>query len=196
MFDGCDHRTGGFGLEAGQLGGPVDEPRTARPAATVATMRVRSLQRKLRVAGERGIPKPSVDAIVVTEAGVDGDYNRYRTAKLKGDPGHAVLLIPIETLQALAAEGWPVAPGDLGENITTEGIAYDAMEPGTRLEIGDALLEITEPCIPCSSLAALPYVGREKLKTFIKTLRGRRGWYARVLRGGAIMKGARVGFAR
>lgn len=150
-------------------------------------MRVTSLHRKARIKGERGIPKPSVDELAVTAAGVEGDYNRYRAESLKNDPGHAVLLLPTEILASLRAEGWPVAPGDLGENIATEGLLDFA--PGLELTIGDARLELTEPCVPCANLRILPYIGREKQREFIKTLIDRRGFYARVLRAGTIRRG-------
>jgi MOSC domain-containing protein YiiM len=149
-------------------------------------VRVRSLQTKPLVPGERGIPKLAVAEIFVTTDGVGGDYNRYRSEKKNGDPDHAVLLMPYEMLQTLNAEGWPVAPGDLGENLTTEGIDYAAMQPGTRVALGEVVLEITEACVPCSNLQVLPYIGRERVKEFIQTLMGRRGWYAKVIAGGTI----------
>jgi MOSC domain-containing protein YiiM len=149
-------------------------------------VRVRSVQVKARVAGERGIPKRSVEEIVVGAEGVAGDYNKYRTEKKKGDPDHAVLIMPHEMLEELAREGWPIAPGDLGENITTEGIAYDAMAPGVQMQLGSATVEITEPCVPCSNLEVLPYIGRAKIKDFMRALLGRRGWYARVVAGGVV----------
>ena len=152
-------------------------------------MKVRSLQTKPKVAGARGIPKHAVDAIVVTPKGVEGDYNRYRHERKKDDKAHALLLIPLETLEALNGEGWPVSAGDLGENVTTEGVAYDAFVIGQRVAIGDVIVEITEACVPCSNLAVLPYVGAARVKEFIKTMRNRRGWYARVVRGGSIHVG-------
>ena len=39
------------------------------------------------------------------------------------------------------------------------------------------------------TLKHLPYIGNEKVKDFIKTLAGRRGWYAKVLKPGKIRKG-------
>lgn len=143
---------------------------------------------------EHGIPKQTVDEIAVDKHGVVGDFNRYRTEKLGGDPNKAVLLLAIETIDALNEERWPVAPGDLGENITTIGLR--ALTEGARVAINEAELEISEPCIPCSALRVLPYVGRERLKEFIQTLGGRRGWYARVLSPGAIGRGDVITFQR
>ncbi len=142
---------------------------------------------KAETAGERGIPKTQVDSVYVSSNGLQGDFNRYRTEKKQGNPDTAVMLLPLETLIALHREGWPVNPGDLGENFTTQGILYDSFSPGKKYEIisSDMQIEITEPCTPCANL---PYVGEEKIKEFMKTLLGRRGWYAKVLHPGAVRR--------
>lgn len=146
---------------------------------------------KQRTLGERGIPKQNVDRILVTAAGVTGDYNVCRTEQKAGEPDKAVLLFPFETLQDLKREGWPVAPGHLGENITTAGIPSNLFYAGLRYRIGAAELEISKPCLPCSNLNVLPYVG-DRVNEFIKTLVGRRGWYARVLKQGEIIRHASI----
>ena len=151
--------------------------------------RIHSLHVKAHKDGERGIPKPSVDDAQVTEAGVEGDYNVYRQAKKAGTKDYAVMLLSIETLHTLASEGWPVAPGDLGENVTLEGFAYDTLAVGDRVALGgDVVVEISEACQPCINLATLPYVGQAKIALFLKTLLGRRGWYARVIVEGRLQK--------
>ena len=102
------------------------------------------------------------------------------------------MLYPLEMILRLNEEGWPVEPGDLGENITTEGLDYSAFTAGGLYEVGEALLEVTKPCVPCSNLAALPYVGEARKREFIRALVNRRGWYARVLREGRVRPGDRV----
>jgi MOSC domain-containing protein YiiM len=154
------------------------------------TGRVFSLHAKPRTGGEHGIPKSPIATARIRLEGVEGDYNKYRTQRLKRDPGKAVLLLPREVLDDLRAEGWAVEPGHLGENVTSEGLANDAFVVGDRVTIGkDVVLEISEPCIPCSTLRVLEYVGRERLRDFIRTLAGRRGWYARVIAEGQIAIG-------
>jgi MOSC domain-containing protein YiiM len=122
----------------------------------------------------------------VTRSGVDGDYNVYRHDVARDDPAMAILLMPLETLRELDREGWPVRPGDLGENITTVGLAYDAFAPGGRFRVGEVELEVSKPCDPCDNLFLLPYVGAERGPDFLKVTLNRRGWYARVLREGTI----------
>lgn len=147
------------------------------------------LHRKPEVAGEHGLPKPSVPEAFAARTGFVGDFNRYRHEEKKDDPGMALLIVPRETLNELANEGWPVRPGDLGENITTEGIAYEAFVPGRRFRAGAALLEVSKACTPCDNLFLLPYVGASRGPEFLKVMLDRRGWYARVLREGWIRVG-------
>ena len=153
---------------------------------------VRRLGAKAKVAGEHGLPKPELLEARVTVRGVEGDYNLYRETSKAGDPAMALLLIPEETLEGLNREGWPVRPGDLGENITTSGIAYERLAPPRRLQIGEAVVETTKPCEPCDNLYLLPYVGRERGPAFLKATLGRRGWFARVVREGNVRRGDRI----
>lgn len=162
--------------------------------------RIYQINFKPKIAGERGIPKIAIDSAYITLEGVDGDYNRYRQEKKNGNPDWALLLLPLETIRELNAEGWPVRPGHLGENITTAGIPYNVFDTGKRYKIGAAEIQIAEPCTPCSNLAVLGYVGESRLKAFMQALyfesngrkTNRRGWYARVLKEGAVRKGDTV----
>lgn len=147
---------------------------------------------KPRIPGEFGLPKKPVQSLRVTPAGAEGDYNRWRTETLNGDPDQAILVVTRELLDGLAAEGWPVRPGDLGENLTLDGIAEAALHPGVRLRSGALLLEVTKPCVPCTELYSLPYLGKERGPEFVRTAVGRRGWYARVLEGGTVTTGAAI----
>lgn len=97
-----------------------------------------------------------------------------------------MLLLPWEVIEVLTAEGWPVQPGDLGENITTRGIPNEAFRVGDRWQLGEVVVQISKPCTPCEYLEGLPYVGPSRGARFRATLVGRRGWFARVLRGGRV----------
>jgi MOSC domain-containing protein YiiM len=150
--------------------------------------RVYQLHRKSQTPGERGLPKVAVEEVEVTTAGLVGDYNVYRHDVAQDDPAMAVLLIPLETLHELNRDGWPVRPGDLGENVTSVGLPYDGFAPGRRFRIGRVVVEVSKPCTPCDNLFGLPYVGATKGPEFLRVTLGRRGWYARVVETGRIRR--------
>lgn len=102
---------------------PID----ATPRGTVA-----GLFRKGETGEERGLPKAGVEEIEVDSRGVVGDYNRYRHENLHDEPDSALLILPEETLAQLRREGWPVAPGDLGENVSSRQIPYFSSDPARR----------------------------------------------------------------
>jgi len=154
--------------------------------------RVFEIHRKPQVAGEHGLPKPSVPEAFVSRTGLAGDFNRYRHEEKRDDPAMALLIMPRETLSELSREGWPVRPGDLGENLTTEGISYDAFVPGRRFRAGEVVFEVSKACTPCDNLFLLPYVGPARGPEFLKVMLDRRGWYARVLHEGWVRAGDRV----
>jgi MOSC domain-containing protein YiiM len=148
--------------------------------------RIVQLHRKPKQGRERGLPKRAVPELTITVDGVEGDFNRWRTEKANGDRDQAVLLISEETLADLRAEGWPVQAGELGENLTVADLPAEALSPGALLYLGGVILELSKPCDPCTVLYSLPYVGMERGPAFIRTLQGRRGWFARVVQGGTV----------
>jgi len=105
------------------------------------------------------IPRESVR--LVANHGVEGDYHagatvrhRSRAAKDPDQPNlRQVHLMHSELFDELAAIGISVAPGQMGENITTRGAALLELAPGTRLHIGEsAIVEITGCRNPCEQL--------------------------------------------
>jgi MOSC domain-containing protein YiiM len=75
---------------------------------------------------------------------------------LAGD-GHAgfkhrqVSLLAIESIEKMRQKGLKVGPGDFAENLTTEGQDLPALPIGTRLKVGDALLEVSQIGKECHS---------------------------------------------
>jgi len=95
---------------------------------------------------------------LIAGLGVDGDAHagatvkhRSRVAKDPNQPNlRQVHLIHAALFDDLHARGFEVAPGDLGENITTTGINLLALPVGARLHLGDhAVVEITGLRNPC-----------------------------------------------
>ncbi len=154
--------------------------------------KVHQLNEKPRTEGEAGIPKQEVKTAKITYWGVGNDFNVYRYTAKNNTPEQSVLLHCKEILDVLKSEGWPVEPGHLGENITIEGIGYGSLREGLKMKIGTATIELTKEATPCNTLSVLPYVGKEKISEFISTMKGRRGWYAKVLEEGEVKKGDEV----
>ena len=154
--------------------------------------RVVQLHLKPREGRAPGLPKRAVTQLTITPDGVEGDFNRWRTEKANGDPDQAVLLLSQEILVALREEGWPVQAGELGENLTLADLPPDALKPGVRVRLGEVVLEVSKACDPCNVLFTLPYVGTKQGPEFLRTMMGRRGWYARVVQGGIVRAGAQV----
>jgi MOSC domain-containing protein YiiM/GNAT superfamily N-acetyltransferase len=99
-----------------------------------------------------GVPKLPVERAWVGELGLDGDRHRHDT--VHGGPHRAVALLAIEAIERIQADGHPIEPGSVGENLTTAGIELATFAPGTRLAIGDRLvLEISAPANPCDVIA-------------------------------------------
>lgn len=90
--------------------------------------------------------------------GVEGDAHAGVTVKHRSrvmvDPTQPNLrqvhLIHTELFEELAAKGFKVAPGDLGENVTTRGVDLLSLPVGTKLHLGDsAIVEVTGLRNPC-----------------------------------------------
>jgi len=94
-----------------------------------------------------------------------------------------ISLLGIESIDKMAAKGAKVSPGDLAENITTEGIDLGTLKVGSKLRLGiDVELEITEFGKKCH--------GRCKIFEQIgDCIMPREGVFARVTQGGTINVG-------
>ena len=106
-----------------------------------------------------GFSKGRVHAITLLEGlGVEGDahcgrtvQHRSRVARNPTQPNlRQVHLLHIELFAELAAHGHTVHPGEMGENITTEGIDLLELSTGTELTHGaSARVRITGQRNPC-----------------------------------------------
>jgi MOSC domain-containing protein YiiM len=104
---------------------------------------------------------PSLGIRLLTGLGVAGDghlgetvQHRSRVHKDPTQPNlRQVHLLHVELFDELRSRGFVVEAGDLGENITTEGIDLLALPTGTRLHLGaSAIVEITGLRNPCIQL--------------------------------------------
>jgi MOSC domain-containing protein YiiM len=109
-----------------------------------------------------GFSKPTADVITLRAGlGVEGDAHFGVTvqhrSRVRRDPSapnlRQVHLLSAELLDELTQHGFDVAPGAVGENITTRGLDLLALPTGTRLRLGvDAVIEVTGLRNPCLQL--------------------------------------------
>ncbi len=144
------------------------------------------------------IPRESVT--LVAGHGVEGDYHaganvrhRSRAAANPDEPNlRQVHLMHAELFDELAPLGIRVEPGNMGENITTRGLALLDLAPGTRLHLGEsAVIEITGCRNPCAQLDAVDerLLAQVALKADDGSIIRKAGIMAIVLVGGVVRPG-------
>ncbi|HJQ03971.1 MAG TPA: MOSC domain-containing protein [Nocardioides sp.] len=148
--------------------------------------------------------KTSHDEIRLLEGlGVEGDahlgvtvQHRSRVARDPSQPNlRQVHLIHGELLDDLAAAGFEVAPGQLGENVTTRGVDLLGLPVGTRLRLGEAVVTVTglrNPCVQIDRFAPglLERLVRRGADGTVERLAGVMGI---VSRGGVVAPGTAIG---
>lgn len=134
-----------------------------------------------------GVPKRRVAVASMSRSGLVGDSQNDK--KHHGGPDRAVCLYAIERIRLLQQEGHPIDVGTAGENITVEGVDWDAVAPGARVQLGqEVLLEVASYTNPCKTIKA-SFIDGEFTRIAQKF---RPGWsrvYARVLSEGEVRPG-------
>ncbi|HSR07815.1 MAG TPA: MOSC domain-containing protein [Bryobacteraceae bacterium] len=98
-----------------------------------------------------GVPKHAIPVGILTPAGLESDHQSHPA--IHGGPQQAVLLITAEGIAELAAQGFPLTHGSLGENLTTNGIPRQKWRTGQHWHIGpEVVIEITKRRAPCQAL--------------------------------------------
>jgi len=120
--------------------------------------------------GQRAPMRP-LDETHLVQGGIAGD------AHFAPESARQLLLADQEALLAVG-----VSPGEIKENLTLQGVGVMDLPAGTRLALGEAEVQITKECEPCSRMDEI----RSGLK---EQLVGRRGMYARVVRPGKVRPG-------
>ena len=129
-----------------------------------------------------GVPKRPLDVAEVNSAGIKGDGHAH-AKHIR--PDRAISILDVEIMRDLIAEGFALSPGATGENLTVESLGVQQMQPGTRIEIGDVILQLEEPRKPCFVLDVID----PQLKEAIV---GRCGYMASVVCGGPIRPGMSI----
>ncbi|MBV8491427.1 MAG: MOSC domain-containing protein [Candidatus Eremiobacteraeota bacterium] len=134
------------------------------------------------------VKRPVTGRVSIAGVNVEGDDQADRT--VHGGVDKAVYAYALEDYEWWsAAHGISFEPGLFGENLTLRGVDLSACLIGERWRIGSALLEVSEPRIPCYKLA---YRMNEAgfVKKFGQALRP--GSYFRILEEGDVAAGDRA----
>lgn len=138
--------------------------------------------------GRTGIFKEPVAQTVVGPLGLSGDT--IVDTKHHGGPDQAVYAYTLEDYAWWAATlGRDLTPGTFGENLTLDRWPADIICVGDRLQIGEVMLEVTSPRIPCVTLEARMGI-TGFVNTFLKA--GRPGPYFRVIHTGTLCAGQSI----
>ena len=127
----------------------------------------------LHIARVKGTPSdPVEEATAISAHGLEGD----RSCNVRNT--RQVLVMDRETL-----DHFELVPGQIKENITTEGLDLSDAKPGQVFFIGqEVTMEIVGECEPCGKMDAIRMGLREELNH-------RRGILAMVISGGPIKVG-------
>ncbi len=100
------------------------------------------------------------------------------------DIQRSVLITSLESYKLATENGIDVQYSALGENILIDYNPYH-LKPGARLRIGDLVLEISQNCTLCKSLAKVD-------ARLPKLLKNDRGIFAKVISSGTLRKGDNI----
>ena len=130
-----------------------------------------------------GIPKtPRPEAQLAADGFVGDGHEHEKHIR----PHRAVLIQDEEKLEELRLEGYALAPGAMGENLTVRGLNVQSLSPGTRLRLENGpLLQLSEPRRPCFVLDQID----PRLQADVV---GRCGYLAQVLEEGRAHEGQRI----
>jgi MOSC domain-containing protein YiiM len=126
--------------------------------------------------------QPVAGPVMVRRFNLDGDQQA--DLKVHGGPDKAVYCYPAEHYAAWSGElGLPLDFGSFGENLTLSGLREAALHIGDVLSIGEAVLQVSQPRLPCFKLGIK--LGDQRF--IARFLQQRRcGFYCRVLQEGMI----------
>lgn len=128
------------------------------------------------ISEKKGERKTSVASVELREEhGIIGDAHA-------GDWHRQVSLLAHESIEKMQRMGLDVDSGDFAENITTSGIELFTLPVGTRLMIGETLLEVTQIGKECHTRCAIFYQAGDCVMP-------KEGIFTRVLNGGTVMPG-------
>lgn len=162
------------------------DPSDAQSLLSINVGRPRSVLYKGRRI-ETGIYKEPVEGpLMLRELGAEGDGQA--DLSVHGGLDKAIYAYPHEHYAYWAdkLQRDDLTLGQFGENLTTVGFVEADTAVGDRFQIGEALLEVTQPRNPCMKLGIRMGLS-DFPKQFIES--GRSGFYLRVITEGSVTAG-------
>jgi MOSC domain-containing protein YiiM len=132
------------------------------------------------ISEKKGERKKPVETVTLRENhGIVGDGHA-------GDWHRQVSLLAQESIDKMRKMGLDVTAGDFAENITTSGIDLVALPIGSRIQVGETLLEVTQIGKECHTRCAIYYQAGDCVMP-------KEGIFAKVITGGTIKPGDTIG---
>ena len=133
--------------------------------------------------------EPVAGAVPIRELNLAGDQQA--DLIVHGGPEKAVYAYPAEHYEYWRKQlsDGSLSWGAFGENLTTEGLWEDKLGIGDILRVGFAILQITQPRMPCYKLE-LRFNRDDMIKRFL--LSGRSGFYFAVIERGDVAAGSKL----
>jgi MOSC domain-containing protein YiiM len=126
----------------------------------------------------------------VQAKGVNLEGDEQADRKAHGGPDKAVYTYAIEDAQWWESQlGRSLQSGEFGENLTTQGIVVNDALVGEHWEIGTAVLEVSEPRVPCWRLG-VRMDDQMFVRRFTEALRP--GSYLRIIGAGDLSAGDEI----
>lgn len=127
----------------------------------------------VNISEKKGVQKKPVAEIELQEnCGIAGDAHA-------GNWHRQVSLLAREDIDSIRNKGFVIEYGDFAENITTQGIELAELPIGTRLYLGNAIIEVTQIGKECHAHCAI----YEQAGECVMPLKG---IFAKVIKGGIV----------
>jgi len=134
----------------------------------------------VNVSLNKGERKTPVDSVTLREGhGIEGDAHA-------GDWHRQVSLLAMESIAKMKALGLDVGEGDFAENITTEGVDLVSLPIGSKIALGETVLEVTQIGKVCHTRCAIFYQAGDCVMP-------KEGIFGKVITGGVVRPGDEIG---
>jgi MOSC domain-containing protein YiiM len=117
-------------------------------------------------------------AVLIAGLGMEGDAHA-------GFAHRQISLLAVESIEKMKQKCADLVPGDFAENLTVEGLDLPALPVGTVLQVGDAVLKVSQIGKECHQGCAI-------MKAVGDCVMPREGIFATVEQGGRVSRGDMV----